>query len=146
MRPAHSRAPPAAAAWPAPAFQYQLAGRGVLARLFAGQGVQPQGLLPVRVRFGEGHPPGQGFEGGPVEVHLELIARLGVEARLGVQTVDVGVDVHDEHRAARAGKHVQVVEVQLAGLSGQRRVEMVRHGDVPFFLLFLQAGVAMSLP
>jgi hypothetical protein len=63
-------------------------------------------------------------------VDLELIAGLGVEARLGVQAVDVGVDVHDEHRAARTGKHIQIVEVQLAGLSGQRRVEMMRHEQV----------------
>jgi hypothetical protein len=28
-----------------------------------------------------------------------------VEARLGVEAVDVGVDVHDEYRAPLAGKH-----------------------------------------
>jgi len=33
-----------------------------------------------------------------------------------MQAVDVGVDVHGEYRAALAGKHVEVIEVQLAGL------------------------------
>ena len=101
--------------------------------LVAGQGVQPQGLAPVGVRFAEGHPAGQGLEVGAVEVHLDLIARLGVEARLRMQAVDIGVDVHDEHRAALAGKHVQVVDVQLAGLSRQRRIQMMRHGGIPIF-------------
>ena len=72
--------------------------------------------MSVGVRSGEGHPVGEGLDVGPAEVHLELIARLGVEARLGVQAVDVGVDVHGEYRAALAGKHVEVIEVQLAGL------------------------------
>ena len=103
MRPAHSRMPLRASRLAGPAFQDQFAGRGVLARLLAGQGVQLQGLPPVCIRFGEGHPVGQGLEVGPVEVHLELIARLGVEARLGMEPVDVRVDVHDEHRAALAG-------------------------------------------
>jgi hypothetical protein len=34
------------------------------------------------------------------------------------QAVDVGVDVHHEHRAVLAWKHVQVIEEQLAGLRG----------------------------
>ena len=115
------------------AVQDELAGRGVLAGRLPGQGVQAQGLPAIGVRLAEGHSVGQGLEVGPVEVHLELIARLGVEARLGVQAVHVGVDVHDEYRAALAGKHVQVVEVQLAGLRRQRRVEMMRHGNIPLF-------------
>ena len=115
-----------------PAFQHQVAGRGVLACRLAGQGVQLEGLVPVGARFAEGDPVGQGFEVGPVEVDLELIARLGVEARLGMQAVDIGIDVHDEHGAALAGEHVQVVDEQLAGLSRQRRVEMMGHGDSPF--------------
>jgi hypothetical protein len=82
-------------------------------------------LLPAGVRLAEGHPVGQVLIRGAVEVDLELIAGLVVEARLGVQAVDVGVDVHDQHRAVLAGKHVQVVEVQLAGLSRQRRVEVM---------------------
>jgi hypothetical protein len=107
-----------------PACQHPLSGRGVVTGRPAGQDVQLQGLPPVGVRLAEGHPVGQGLDVGPVEVDLELIAGLVVETRLGVQAVDVGVDVHHEHRAALAGKHVQVVEVQLAGLGGQRRVEI----------------------
>jgi hypothetical protein len=44
-----------------------------------------------------------------------------------MQAVDVGVDVHDEHRAALAGKDVQVIDVELAGLACERGVEVMRH-------------------
>jgi hypothetical protein len=97
--------------------------------------MQPQGLPPAGVGFAEGHPVGQGLEVGAVEVRLELVACLGVEARLGVQAVDIGVDVHDEHRAVLAGEHVEVVDVQLAGLSRQRGVEVMGHEDIPFVLV-----------
>ena len=95
--------------------------------------MQPQGLPSAGVRLAEGHPVGQGLEVSAAEVHLELIARLGVEAWLGVQAVDIGVDVHDEHRAALAGEDVQVVDEQLAGLSRQRRVEVMGHKEVLSF-------------
>jgi hypothetical protein len=60
-------------------------------------------------------------------VHLELIARLRVEARLGVDAGDVGVDVHDEHGAVVAREDVQVIDVELAVLAGQRRIQMMGH-------------------
>jgi hypothetical protein len=63
-------------------------------------------------------------------MHLELVARLGVEARLGVDTGDVRVDVHHEHRAAVFPfEGVQVIDVQLAVLGRQGRVEVVGHED-----------------
>ena len=101
-----------------PALQHELRHlRSPRVRLGAGERVQLQGLPPAGVGFTERHPVGEGFEVGSVEVHLELIARLrGVEPRLGMQAVDVGVDVHDEHRAALAVEDVQVIDVELAGL------------------------------
>jgi len=39
-----------------------------------------------------------------------------MEPRLRVLAVDVGINVHHEHRAGVARKHVQVVKVKLAGL------------------------------
>src|SRR5262245_15429498 len=68
-------------------------------------------------------------------MHLEFITRLRVEPRLGKQAVDVGVDVHDQHRAALAREDVQVIEVELPGLAGERGVEVMRHAK------FLLAGV-----
>jgi hypothetical protein len=50
-----------------------------------------------------------------------------------MEAVDVGVDVHDEHRAAVAGKDVQVIDVKLARLGCQRRVEVMGRGGIPFF-------------
>jgi hypothetical protein len=73
-----------------PACQHQLSGRGVVTGRAAGQDVQLQSLPPVGVRLAEGHPVGQGLDVGPVEVDLELIAGLVVEARLGVRAVDAG--------------------------------------------------------
>ena len=138
MRPAHSRVPLRAGRLAGPAFQHQVACRGVLARLVAARGVQPQGLPSAGVCLAEGHPVGQGLEVGAVEVHLELIARLRVEARLRMEAVDIGVDVHDEDRAVLAGEDVQVVDVQLAALSRQRRVEVMRHGTFLFWIAALK--------
>ena len=107
MRPAHSRVPSPVAVWPVRPSSTSSPAAASSRACVAGQGVQLQGLLPAGVRFAEGHPVGQGLKVGPVEVHLELIAGLGVEARLGVQAVDVGVDVHDEYRAVLAGEDVQ---------------------------------------
>lgn len=70
---------------------------GVLARVAAGEG-ETHGLPAVGVGLAEGEPIGQRLLAGTVEVHLDLVARLVVEARLGVGTGDVGVDVHDEDR------------------------------------------------
>jgi hypothetical protein len=58
-------------------------------------------------------------------MHLELIAGLRMEARLGVDAGDVGIDVHDEDGAVVAREDVQVVDVQLAVLARQRRIEVV---------------------
>ena len=58
-----------------PAFEHQLPGRSVLARLRSGHGVQAQGLAPP-ARFAEGNPIGQTFVVCSVEVDLELIAGL----------------------------------------------------------------------
>ena len=120
-----------------PALQHEFAVCGVFARLAAGKRMQLQGLPPARVGFTERHPVGQGLEVRSVEVHLELIARLRVEPRLGKQAVDVGVDVHDEHRAALAREDVQVIDVELAGLACERRVEMMGHAK---FLLARTTG------
>ena len=90
--------------------------------------MQPQGLAAVGGRLAEGHPVGQGLKVGPAEVHLELITGLGMEARMGVDAGDVGVDVQYEHGAALAGKHVQIVDIQLAVLSRQRRIQVMGHG------------------
>lgn len=65
-------------------------------------------------------------------MHLELVPCLRVKARLGVQSIDVGVNVHDEHGAAVVGEHVQVIDIQLASLSGKRRVEVMRHQTFAF--------------
>ena len=108
-------------------FQHEGAFGGILAGLPAGQGVQPQGLPPVSVGAAEGHPEGQVFVVGPVEVHLELVARLRVESGLRMQAVDVRVDVHDEHRAGVAGEDVQVVDEKLPVLGRQRRIQVMRH-------------------
>jgi hypothetical protein len=89
-----------------------------------------QGLSSPGVAFAEGHPVGQGFEVGAVEVHLELIARLRMEARLDIGSGDGGVDIHDEHGAAVACKHVQVIDVELAILGCERRIKMMRHVTV----------------
>jgi hypothetical protein len=35
-----------------------------------------------------------------------------VEARLGIDAGDAGVDVHDQHRAGLAREDVQVIDVQ----------------------------------
>ena len=66
------------------ALQHEFAGGGVVARLRAGQDVQPQRLPPGGVRLAEGDPVGELLEVGSVEVHLELVAGFGVEARLSV--------------------------------------------------------------
>jgi hypothetical protein len=113
-----------------PALQHEFAVRGVLTRLAAGERVQLQGLPSAGVGFTERQPVGEGFEVRSVEVHLELIALLRVEPGLGMQAVDVGVDVHDEHRAALAGEDVKVIEVELTGLACERRVEMMGHVKV----------------
>ena len=89
--------------------------------------MEPQGLSSVRVRFVKGHPVGQRLELASVDMRLELVAGLVVEARLHVDSRDVRVDVHDEHRAAVALEDVQVVDIELAVLARQRRVQMVRH-------------------
>jgi hypothetical protein len=112
------------------AFEHELAGCGVVAGLGAGEGVQLQCLSSVRVGVAEGHPVGEVFELGAVEVHLELVPCLGVEGRFGVGSGDGRVDVHDEDRAVLAGEDVQVVEVELTGLAGERGVEVVGHGIV----------------
>jgi hypothetical protein len=90
--------------------------------------VQPQRLPSLRVRLAEGHPAGQVLEIGAAEMHLELVARLRVEPRFGMQAVDVGVHVHHEHGARVAREDIQIVEVELAGLGRQRRIQMMGHG------------------
>ena len=110
------------------AFEHKLTGLGVVARLVAGDGMQPQGLSTIRLWCAKGHAVRQRLELGSVDVHLELVPCLVVKARLHVDPSDVGVDVHHEHRAVVALKDVQVVEVELAVLTCKRRVEMMRHG------------------
>ena len=63
----------------------------VVVRVLAGQPVHGDGLLPGRVGLAERHPVRQVLVQQAVEVDFELVAGLGVEARLGVQAVDVGV-------------------------------------------------------
>ena len=89
-----------------PAFEHELAESLVAAGVGPGQGVQGQSLPAAGVGLVEGHPVGQVLERGPVQVDLDLVAGLRVEPRLGVQAVDVGVDVKDEDRAALARKNV----------------------------------------
>jgi hypothetical protein len=113
---------------PGPALQHEFARRGVLPRLATGEHVQPQRLPSRRVRLAEGEAVGQVLEIGAIDMHLELIARLRVEPRLGMQAVDVRVHVHHEHGACVAREDIQVVEVELAGLGGQRRIQMMGHG------------------
>ena len=71
------------------------------------------------------------LEIGSAEVDLELIACLRVEPRLGIQPSDIGVDVHHEHGAAGAREDVQVIDVELPVLAGQRRIKVMRHGWSP---------------
>jgi hypothetical protein len=105
MRPAHSRTPPALRL-ARPAFQRQVAGRGILSRVLAGERVQFHGLASVRTRFAEGDAVGQGFEIGPVEMNLELVARLMMKPGLYVDAGNIRVDVHDEHGAVGGREHV----------------------------------------
>jgi hypothetical protein len=56
-------------------------------------------------------------------------SNLGVEARLDVWPRDRRIDVHDEHRAAVSRKDEQVVDIQLAVLARERRIEVMRHGE-----------------
>ena len=60
---------------------------------------------------------------------------------LGVDAGDVGIDVHDEHRAALAGEDVQVIDEQLTVLGRQRSVEMVRHGWSLLFSVALRGNL-----
>ena len=133
MRPAQSRVPGRGGRLAGPAFEHEFAGRGVLARVAAGEGVQLQGLSSVRVCFAEGHPVRQVFEIGSVEVHLELVAALRMEGWFDVGSGDGRVDVHDEHGAVAAGKDVQVVDEELAGLACQWRVKVMRHQIIHSF-------------
>ena len=91
-----------------------------------------QVLLSVGVRFAEGHSVGQRFEIGSVEVHLELIACLRVEAWFDMDSGDVRVDVHDEHGAGVTLEDVQVVEIKLAVLTCERGIEVMRHSNTSF--------------
>jgi hypothetical protein len=58
-------------------------------------------------------------------VDLELIPGSGKEGGLGLLSGHVRVDVHDEHGAVVAREDVQVVDVQLPDLAGQRCGEVV---------------------
>ena len=127
-------------------FQHEGAFGGILTGLPAGQGVQPQGLPPVSVGAAEGHPEGQVFVVGPVEVHLELVARLRVETGLRMQAVDVRVDVHDEHRAGVAGEDVQVVDEKLPVLGRQRRIQVMRHAKPPIRRSAPESGATGQVP
>ncbi|EMF30457.1 hypothetical protein H114_03716 [Streptomyces gancidicus BKS 13-15] len=98
------------------ALQHQDALGGVLARVAAGEGVETQGLPAGGLGHAEREAIGHRLLVGTVEVHLDLVARLVVEARFGVESGDVGVDVHDEDRAALAGEDVEVVDEKLAVL------------------------------
>ena len=66
-------------------------------------------------------------------MNLELVARLMVETWLYVDPGDIRVDVHDEHGAVGAREDVHVVDIELAVLSCERRIEMMRHRDTSFF-------------
>ena len=112
-------------------FQHELAGCGVVTRLGTSKSVHLQVLLPTGVRFAEGHSVGQRFEIGSVEVHLELIACLRVEAWLNMNSGDVRIDVHDEHGAGVTLKDVQVVEIKLAVLTCERGIKVMRHSNTP---------------
>ena len=91
-----------------------------------------QMLSSIGVWFAERHSVGQRFEIGSVEVYLELIPRFRMEARFDVNSGDVGVDVHDEHRAGVALEDVQVVDIKLAVLACERGIEVMRHRDTSF--------------
>jgi hypothetical protein len=91
-----------------------------------------QVLLSVGVRFAEGHSVGQRFEIGSVEVHLELIACLRVEAWFDMDSGDVRVDVHDKHGTGVTLEEVQVVEIKLAVLTCERGIEVMRHSNTSF--------------
>jgi hypothetical protein len=106
MRPAHSRNPAGAGRLARPAFQHQVAGRGILARVLAHECVQFHRLASIRARFVEGDAVGQSFEISPVEMNLELIARLMMKPGLYVDAGDIRVDVHDEHGAVCGREHV----------------------------------------
>ena len=80
----------------------------------------------------EGHSVGQRFEIGSVEVHLELIACLRVEAWFDMDSGDVRVDIHGEHSAGVALEDVQVVEIKLAVLTCERGIEVMRHNHTSF--------------
>src|SRR5207342_2804587 len=110
-------------------FQHELAGCGVVTRLGTSESAHLQVLSATGVRFAEGHSVGQRFEIGSVEVHLELIACLRVEAWLNMNSGDVRVDVHDEHSTGVALKDVQVVEIKLAVLTCERSIEVMRHSN-----------------
>jgi hypothetical protein len=114
-----------------PALQQEIAVGGVLARRKAGEDPQLQRLPASGVRPAERHPVCQILEVSPVEMHLQLVACLRMEAGLGVQAVHVGVDVHHEDGACLAREHIQVVDEQLPAAGGQRRIEVVRHALGP---------------
>ncbi|MEU2501443.1 hypothetical protein ACPB99_27740 [Streptomyces pseudogriseolus] len=78
--------------------------------------METQGLPAGGLGHAEREAIGHRLLVGTVEVHLDLVARLVVEARFGVGSGDVGVDVHDEDRAALAGEDVEVVDEKLAVL------------------------------
>jgi hypothetical protein len=87
--------------------------------------VELQRLRAVGLVLAERDAVGEILEVGSAEVDLELVVRLRVEPGLHVRLGDRRVHVHDEHGAAVTGEHAQVVDVELAVLACQRRVEMM---------------------
>ena len=138
MRPAHIRMPPALAASPVlPSSMRSPTAESLVAS------------LPVRAcSFRACRPPESAsaketryvsaFEIGSVEVHLEFVARLVVEARLNVDAGNVRVHVHDEYCAVVTREDVQVVDIKLAVLRCERGIEVMRHGG-KLHALILQA-------
>lgn len=112
-------------------FGEQGAGHRVVAGVGAGEGVQGEVLTALGVELAEGDAVGQLLHLRAVDVDLELVPCLVVEAGLDVRLRHRAVHVHHEHGAAFAVEDVQVVEVELAGLGGERGVEVVRHGLAP---------------
>jgi hypothetical protein len=98
------------------AFEQEFAARRVVSRLWAGEGVEPEGLSSAGVRLAKGHPVGEFLVLAAVEMDLELVTGLVVEAGLNVRTGHRGVDVHHEHRAVLAPEQVEIVDVELAVL------------------------------
>jgi hypothetical protein len=91
-----------------------------------------QPLRSVRIALVEFDAIGDLLDGVAVEVDLEFIHALRMEAGTGHGPGDRMANIDHEHRADFAAKEIKIGDVQPDVLSGYRRVQVMRHDSFLF--------------